>query len=258
MKKVIFILLSICFIAFNAESQQRRALNLTRYDITPIHFGMSLALNTMDFTIHNSGKFLTSIDSIYAIENKKTVGFNINIVTNYNFTRFFSIRFLPGLNFGERDLEYWVRNGGVLSKHIMKIESTFLDFPVLLQYKSVRVNNFRPYVIAGGCYKYDLAAQKKIRQEDMPKIKLQKKGYYYEIGFGTDFFNEFFKFAMELKYTVGINNIIVPDNTQYTAAIEKMTSRMVTLSFLFEGSDLRYFFGRDTRKLVSKRNRRAF
>ncbi len=172
---------------------------------------------------------------------------NINIVSNWNFHPSLSLRFLPGLNLGQRTLEYWVRDDSVFYSHVMKIESTFLDFPVLIQYKGARINNFRPYLIAGGNVKVDLASQKRIRDEEWPKIRLKRMSYYYEIGFGTDFFLEYFKFALELKYVVGLNNVIVPDNTQYTRAIERLNSKMLMLSFTFEGSDIKFF------KLFKKR-----
>ena len=208
----------------------------------PLHFGMSLGINKMDFTIHNSGKFLTnSIDSIYSIENKPQIGLNINIVSNYNISKTFALRFLPGLNFGQRDMYYWVRKDSTYFTHIMKLESTYLDLPLLFEYKGRRLTNFRPYLIGGGSFKIDLAAQKKVREEDKPKIKLARTSFFYEVGFGTDFFLEYFKFALEMKYVVGINNVLVPDPTQYSRAIERMNSKMIMLSITFEGSDIRVF-----------------
>lgn len=225
-------------------SQSTTPLNLPKYDEMPMHFGMSLGLNQMDFTIHNSGLFLTpAIDSIYSIENTPQLGLNINIVTNLNFLKHYSLRCLPGLNFGQRNLEYWVFDPADSSyySHIMRLESTYLDIPVLLQYKGRRLNNFRPYLIAGGSFKIDLAAQKKIKEEERPKIRLTRTSWYYEVGFGTDFFLEYFKFALELKYVVGINNVLNPDASQFSRAIERMNSKMIMLSFTFEGSDIRVF-----------------
>ena len=225
-------------------SQSNNPLNLPKYDEMPLHFGMSLGLNQMDFTIHNSGLFMTHvIDSIYSIEDIPQVGININIVSNFNFFKIFSLRFLPGLNFGQRNLEYWVYNPKDSSyySHVMKLESTYLDFPLLLEYKGKRLTNFRPYLIGGGSFKIDLASQKKVREEEKPKIRLTRTSWYYEVGFGTDFFLQYFKFAMELKYVVGINNVLNPDPTQYSRAIERMNSKMIMLSFTFEGSDIRFF-----------------
>ncbi len=223
-------------------SQERTSPhNLPKYDVIPLHFGMSLGMNYMDFTIHHAAAIYT-MDSVMSIENIPQLGLNINIVSNYNITPAFSLRFLPGLNLGQRNMEYWLRkNDSTYYKHIMKIESTFLDFPVLFEYKGARINNFRPYIIAGGSFKIDLASQKRIRDDERPKIRLTRLSYYYEIGFGADFFLPYFKYAMELKYAVGINNVIVPDGTQFSRAIERMNSKMIMLSFTFEGSDIRIF-----------------
>jgi len=242
------IIILILFISIGLKAQSTRPLNLPKYDQMPLHFGMSLGLNQMDFTIHNSGRFLTpAIDSIYSIENTPLVGININIVSNFNFHNYYAVRFLPGLNFGQRNLTYWIidTTKKVYYSHIMKIESTYLDLPLLFEYKGKRLTNFRPYLVGGASFKIDLAAQKKIKEEDKPKIRLSRTSFYYEVGFGTDFFLEYFKFALELKYVVGINNVLVFDNTQFSEAIERMNSKMLMFSITFEGSDIRIFkFGK--------------
>lgn len=244
MKKIIFIIVLFNTISSLAQPEQTRPFNLPKYDQIPLHFGMSLGLNYMDFTIHHSRDFWF-LDSIYSIENIPQLGININIVTNLNLNENFCFRFLPGLNLGQRNLEYWIKKDTIFYSHTMRIESTFLDFPFLFKYNGVRLNNFRPYLIGGGSIKFDLASQKKIRDEERPKIRLKRMSYYYEFGFGSDFFLEYFKFAIELKYVVGINNVIVPDNTQFTRSIERMNSKMLMLSFTFEGSDIRIFkFGK--------------
>jgi len=138
----------------NSYSQSAQPFNLPKYDQMPLHFGMALGLNQMDFTIHNSGLFLTqAIDSIYSIENTPQVGININIVSNFNFHNYYALRFLPGLNFGQRNLTYWIKDSSSYYSHTMRIESTFLDLPVLLEYKGKRISNFRPYLIAGSSFK---------------------------------------------------------------------------------------------------------
>lgn len=249
-----FILIGLLFFITGFQfsySQSTKPLNLPKYDEMPLHFGMALGLNQMDFTIHNSSLFLTSVlDSIYSIENTPEMGININIVTNFNLNKNFSLRCLPGLNFGQRNLEYWVYDpqDSTYFTHVMKLESTYLDIPVLFQYKGKRINNFRPYLIGGGSFKIDLASQKKIRDDEKPKIRLTRTSWYYEVGFGTDFFLEYFKFALELKYVVGINNVLNPDRTQFSRAIERMNSKMIMLSFTFEGSDIRIF------RLLGKRS----
>ena len=232
----------LIFTSFTLFAQEELPKNLLKYDQQKMHFGMALGINTMDFTIHNSAVFF-HLDSIYSIENRRNVGFNINIVSNYNIVPKLSIRCLPGLNFGQRNLEYEVLTQDSIFKKVdMMIESTFLDIPILFKYKSDRLNNFRAYIVGGGAFRYDLAARNFIKPEEQPKVRLRKADWYYEVGFGTDFFLEYFKFAMEIKYTVGIRNVLVPDATQFTSSIERMNSKMLIISLLFEGSDASNFF----------------
>ncbi len=242
LRAFLFIVLFVALFPPVTKCQVMKPLNLPKYDMIPLHFGMALGFNTMDFTIRNSSFLYTpSCDSVYSVENIPRPGFNINIVSTWQFKPLFAFRFLPGLNFGERDLVYWVYKDSTYFQHRMMLESTFLDFPLLLQYKANRLNNFRPYLVAGGSFKIDLAAQKRIKPEERPKIRLKPFSWYYEVGFGTDFMLEYFKFALELKYVVGINSVLVQDNSQYSRVIDRMNSKMIMLSMTFEGSDLRSF-----------------
>ena len=215
--------------------------NLPKYDKQYVHFGMSLGVNTMDFTIKPNKNIYLS-DSVYSVENYRTPGFNINIVMNYNIYDKLSLRLLPGLIFGERDLRYVIKDSdSSFSTVLMKIESNFIDLPLVLKYKSDRLNNFRVYLLGGGSFKYDLAAKDQIKPEERPMIRLVKPDLYYEVGGGLDFFLEYFKFAIELKFVVGIRNVLIYDDSQFTSTIDRMNSKMVILSFLFEGSDLSNF-----------------
>ena len=148
--------------------------------------------------------------------------------------RFLDLRFLPGISFGQRNLEYLVRGNNGFYKKTMKIESTFLEFPFQLKYKAKRVNNYRPYLIAGFNYRIDLAARDKVKEEERPMILLERHDIYYELGFGVDYYLPFFKFSTEIKYAVGLNNIINPDPTEYARAIERLVSNLVVISFHFE------------------------
>lgn len=221
---------------YSGYSQKSKPLNLKKYDVVKIHFGMALGFNRTDALIHNSDEFF-GLDSIYSVECQAVPGFNINIVVNYNLNKFWGIRFLPGLNFSQRNMVYAVYDGAKFYEKIMQIESTYLDFPVLLQLKSKRVNNFRAYMIGGLSYKFDLAAQKTIKEDEKPKIRFSRHVINYEIGVGTDFFLQYFKFAVEAKFVGGLNNMLVYDNSQFTQSIGSMKNQMFFVTLLFEGSD---------------------
>lgn len=192
----------------------------------------------MDFTIRPSASFLNNMDTVYAVEINRYVGFNISMISNLRLTDQLNLRFLPGLIFGQRNIDYKILRNDGYRRHSMMIESTFLDFPLLIKYKSVRVNNFRPFIIGGTSFRVDLAAQRRVKPEERPKIRLKPVDLYYEIGIGTDFFLEYFMFAIELKASWGIFNNIVYDNTQFSNFYERLNSRMVILSFHFEGGKI--------------------
>ncbi len=234
---VITLVIGLVLFALSVNAQQRLPHNLPKLDHQPAHFGYSLGLNIMDFTLKPSAEFY-GFDTVYAVENRPYVGFNINMIANMRLLRYLDLRFNPGLNFGQRDLEYKLLDNGVFTKHVMRIESTFLDFPVLLKYRSERYNNFRPFIVGGGSIRYDLAAQKKIDSKDKPKIKLNPMDAYYEIGLGVDFFLEYFMFAVEVKGSFGALNAVNYDNTEYTRYFEKLNSKMLIISFHFEGGKI--------------------
>ncbi len=236
-KNIILIILLISVLP--SFSQRKKVFNLPRYDFVKLHFGMALGMNSMQATVYHSDAFPT-LDSVYALNVNPQMGFNINIVTNYNINKYASIRFLPGLNFGQRNLEYTLYNGKKYSTKLMEIESTYLDFPLLFQFKSDRLNNFRMYLIGGFNYKLDLSSQKKIPDEEKPKIRFKRHTFCYETGVGFDFFLPYFKFAIEAKASFGINNVLIPDQSQYSTSVNALKPKMITISFLFEGSDVKF------------------
>ena len=138
------------------------------------------------------------------------------------------------MNFGQRDLVYLLLEDNIFREHVMKIESIFLDFPLVFKYKAERLNNFRPYLVGGGSIRYDMASQKKVKEAEKPKIRLLPFDAYYEVGFGIDYYLQYFKFSYELKFAVGVFNVVNYDQTTYTQALQRLNSKMIILSFHFE------------------------
>lgn len=241
MKKYILILLTIIFSVNFSFSQKTKVQNLRLYDQKRLHFGFTIGLNTSDFYIRNSDIFFdtTQIKEVYGIENKQQPGFHLGPISNLRLGKYFDLRWLINLSFTQRDLQFKVlkenSNGDLyFDTHTMAISSTFIEFPLLLKYKSKRINNYRVYVIGGVNPKLDLAAKKKIPEDKMPMIRLSQPDIYGEAGVGIDFYLPYFKFSPELKMGIGFNNNMVDDNTEYTGAVKYLKSKVFMLSFHFE------------------------
>jgi hypothetical protein len=108
--------------------------------------------------------------------------------------------------------------------------------PLDLKIRSMRLNNYRPYLIAGVYGALDLEIKK-----DEPML-LKTFDYGFTIGFGCDFYLPIIKIAPELRFSFGLADLIAHNRTdltidemeRYSKAISKGTSRMITLTFNFE------------------------
>ncbi|NJK98837.1 MAG: PorT family protein [Bacteroidales bacterium] len=231
MRHFIFIVL-LGLLMFSAQAQRAKILNYSTHDDKPIHFGFCLGLNSMDFIIKHSdnaiprGAFIADIS-------KSNPGFHIQIVSNYRLGEYFDLRFLPGISFGQRDFMFYKKDSLVNENH--KLESNYLEFPLLLKYKAKRLNNMRPYVISGTNFRVDLA--KTFSEEDEIYMDLKRFDLNYEVGVGIDFYLPYFKLTTEIKYSYGFFNMLERRNTnepQYQSAIERLNSSIFMFSLYFE------------------------
>ncbi len=201
-----------------------------------LHFGFSIGFNTMDLNITPSQESM-EIDSLYPEVTHLNPGINIQIVTDFHPSKYIDIRFLPGVSFGQRNVRYY-RDRTIYNEQ-QRIESSFMEFPLLLKYKGDRLNNVRPYVIGGLNYRYDLAGKKEFDDERPVYIRLKRSDLYFETGAGLDFYLPYFKLSVEIKMSNGLRNILVDDaaskpNDVFRNAIEKMRSQVWVVAFHFE------------------------
>ncbi len=219
------------------SGQKQKPKNASWYDEKPLHFGFSIGFNAMDFNITPSQTSYKT-DSLFPVVNHLSPGINIQIVTNLRPGKYFDIRFLPGVSFGQRIVTYNKNSHQIDTLLPQRLESSFLEFPLLLKYKGERLNNVRPYVIGGLNYRYDLAGKKEFDDQKPVYIRIKRPDLYYEFGGGMDFYLTYFKLSIELKLSTGTRDIIVKDiaprHPEYKNAIEKMKSQIWVLAFHFE------------------------
>jgi hypothetical protein len=236
-KRILNILLAaiLLLISSGLYGQKQKPKNESWYDEKLLHFGFSLGFNAMDFNITPSQEYL-GVDSLYPEVSRLNPGINIQIVTDLRPAKYLDLRFLPGVSFGQRNVRYYKNK--VLYNQKQRLESSFLEFPVLLKYKGMRLNNVRPYVIGGLNFRYDLAGKKEFDEEKPVYLRLKRPDLYFEMGSGLDFYLRYFKLSVEVKMSNGIRNVLVDDaasgHQEFRNAIEKMKSQIWILAFHFE------------------------
>jgi hypothetical protein len=212
-------------------AQKAKPKNDSNYDEKLLHFGFSMGINTMDFNI----KMNPSSDLFAEVVNLRP-GINIQIVTDFRPSTYLDLRFLPGVSFGQRDIYFY--QGGELINDQQQMESSFLEFPLMVKAKGMRLNNSRPYLIGGLNFRYDLAAKKEYDDARPIYLRLRRADLYYEAGAGIDFYLPYFKLTIEAKMSTGIRDVLVhepaPGYPQYANAIKSMRSQVWVLSFHFE------------------------
>ncbi|MCK4749522.1 MAG: PorT family protein [Bacteroidales bacterium] len=241
-KLPLFIL--IILISSHGISQEKRPRNLPAFDLKMLHFGFTVGLNSMDLGIKRNYE---AVDFIYADVDAILPGFQVSIVSDLRLNPNWNLRFLPGISFGSRELHYYEYStipGGLVNlngvDNPVALGPSYLDFPLHFKYRSHRVNNYRPYLVGGLNFRYDMSAKRPgVYDSDSDEyVKLKPADLYVEFGFGVDSYLRYFKFAPEIKLAIGLMNIIDKEGRapyqQFAGSIERVTSYIVMLNFHFE------------------------
>ncbi len=232
-KRICFIgILLICCYALFAQKQ--KVQNQPYGDQRLYHFGLTVGMNYQDMIITNSGHTNEEGKTWYAQIPGYSPGFSVGIIGDMYLNPYMSLRANPTLHFGDRNFLFIEETSGETYK--ANIRSTYLSFPIDVKFAARRLNNYRPYFLAGLYASMDLG-----RKTDQA-VLLKPFDYGFEIGFGCDFYLPIVKVCPEIKFCFGLADLIEknrPDLTdksmlKYVQAIEKGTSRMIVVTLNFE------------------------
>ena len=249
-KKILFLASFLIFVnGLFSQPLTESGLNLANFYNRRLHFGFSIGYNQTDFRIHtvpNSKLYHNLRDTIRypndtlnlkSISSKADPGFNLGIIVDFKIHKYVRLRFLPGVSFASRSLYYIFQDIDIskpLITAIRQTQSAFILLPLNVKLQSKRIRNFGVYVISGGTMSIDLASGKK-DQASSNVVRLQQNDYYFDAGGGIDFYFPYFKFAIEMKLSSGMKNILIKDNTEFTTPINKLNSHVFLISITFEG-----------------------
>jgi hypothetical protein len=205
-----------------------------------IHFGFGLGVNAFDFSrIQNSGNtvFIPGQGNLilYADLIHLKPGFSINAIADYRLVTNLDIRFIPGIFFGQRQLDFYRRDTKGLVKS-MSIASNYLEFPVVIKYSADRYTNFRPYILGGLNTRINLSNT--INMDSERYIELKKLEPFAEIGLGFDFYFDYFRMGIEFKLSAGLFNCLsdaeATGHEFYRQALKSIHSNTVGFTISFE------------------------
>ena len=241
MKKLL-IILSLLSITIGASASYDRKIiqNLPHVDKQRWHFGFILGLGFGDFsTVPNDSFVDGNGNKWYATSAGMSPAFNVGMIADLRIVEYLNIRCTPSLNLGQKNLNYtkFSPDGKVVGE-VSKVvtQYTSIEVPFYIKYSAKRYGNVRPYILAGGGPFFNLNLN--------PEQTLLLNAFDVQIAFGIgiEIYNQYFKFCPEIKFGFGLldqlnQNHPEIEGTAYepcTRAIEKLTSRMLTITFNFE------------------------
>lgn len=235
----IIIALCACMLCLSATAQRRhmndKVLNRPYADLRAWHLGFSIGSHTQNLLLTHNG-YVSDDGRAWLIEQPTyTPGFCVSGLVDFRLSTFFSVRFSPGLYFGNRNLRMLDFNSGDTERQSLK--TTYLVAPVDLKFSSLRRKNIRPYIVGGLMPAFDVS------KKENEFIKLKTTDLFLSVGFGCDFYLPFFKLIPELKFCFGLSDVLQHDRPdleddpyklQFNKSLSKATSKMIVLSFYFE------------------------
>jgi hypothetical protein len=221
------------------QAFSQRELYLPNHDDKKYYLGIGIIYNTSRFQMHHDPSFLQS-DSVLVVNPENAGGIGLAGMHNYRISPRFEVRAIfPQLLFSYKNLTYHLKypnsskeESAVMSK---KLESILLGLPVHIKFRSDRIDNFRVYMFAGGKFEYDMASNARAKRAES-LVKLKKFDYGVEAGIGFNFYFPVFILSPEIKVSNGLSNIHSRDpKMNISSTIDKLNSRMVVFSLIFEG-----------------------
>ena len=241
MKKTVILILLI--FSANGYSQFAKSMfskdpiiNLENWQKQRLYFGYYLGFNSFDFKFDYKEVALGDNGVPQDIQVKKTTGFNVGVVADVRLQEYLNLRFEPGLYYTKRDL-YFPGVGDLEKDYFREVSSTYIHFPLLLKFSALRTGNIRPFLVGGFSTTLNLSSNSKSKDDNFEqKFRVKQWSSAYELGFGIDFFSEYFIFSPSIRGVFGITDELIRDTkspSPWTDNIDSMKSRAILINFTF-------------------------
>ena len=233
MKRIIVYILLLLLPLF-AVAQERKVQNKPYIDFRRLHYGFFIGVHAQDMEFVNNGFVTEDGETWYADVADYNPGFSVGVLADLRLNTYMSLRVIPTMHFGQNLVRFREQKSGETSKQSVK--TTYIAVPVHAKFAAERFNNYRPYITAGVSPMVNLTVKKQ------QQLLLKKFDFMIEVGFGCDFYLPFFKLIPELKFSFSplsvLNrdrkDLLDADYLKFTQSVDKVTSKMITLSLYFE------------------------
>ncbi|MBX2914636.1 MAG: PorT family protein [Cyclobacteriaceae bacterium] len=205
--------------------------NNPNYDERLISYGFMIGLHTTAYQVKYAPQFITQqFDTVHSVMPQFSPGFSLGFLVNYRVNEFVDLRIMPKAGFYTHRLQYNYTDETTKQQFV---ETTHVEVPFLLKYKSMRRGNVRMYMIGGITPGFELSGKNDI-QASSAVLDIRKNNLQLEGGLGFDFYFPLFKFSQEIRFARGIVNMLGTDTSIYSDPIQRLNTNTVAVYFIFQ------------------------
>lgn len=205
--------------------------NNPNYDERLISYGFMIGLHTTAYQVTYSDQFVTApFDTVHSVMAEFSPGFSLGFLVNYRINEFLDLRLMPKAGFYTHKLRYTYTDE---TTRLQFVETTHVEFPILLKYKSMRRGNVRMYMIGGVTPGFELSGKNDI-QASSATLDIRKNNLQLEAGLGFDFYFPLFKFSQEIRFARGISNMLGTDTSIYSDPLQRLNTNTIAVYFIFQ------------------------
>lgn len=227
------ITLVVMMTAGSAEGQTFKwaRRNNPEFDKRKISYGFMIGLHTSGYQVKYSDQFVTQkFDTVHSVQSQFSGGFSLGFLINYRIHEVLDIRIMPKAGFYNHRLTYYFTNN---SSKQQLIETTMVEFPILIKYKSMRRGNVRMYMIGGFTPAVEASGKNDV-ESTTANLSIRNTNLSIDAGFGFDFYFPLFKFSQEIRFSHGLTNMLGSDPSVYAAPLKQLNTNTVSVYFIFQ------------------------
>lgn len=230
--KVILAGLLLCMtLGASAQKYKWARENNPRYDERLISYGFVIGIHQAGYRLKYSDRFVTqNYDTVHSVMAPMSPGFSLGFLVNLKLYDVLDLRLMPKAGFYDLKLFYYYTD---LTESNQLIETTQMEFPLLLKYKSLRRGNIRMYMIAGFTPSFELSGKNDV-QSTTANLSVKKTNLTADAGIGFDFYFPLFKFSPEIRFSHGLTNVLGDEDSPFRDPIKQLKTNTVGIYFIFQ------------------------
>lgn len=196
-----------------------------------ISYGFLIGLHTTAYQVKYSDLFVApALDTLHSVEPEWKPGFSLGFIVNYRLHEFVDFRMMPTVGFYEHALTYRFTNGQSVNQ---LVETTMVEFPLLIKYKSMRRGNIRMYMTGGVRPGIEASGKKEI-ENVTNSLEVAAFNLSLEAGLGFDLYFPLFKLSPEIRFSRGISNILDNTDNSFGKPLKQVATNTIHIYFLFQ------------------------